>query len=103
MAKDKNSNLLHGRTWLLLEGRTGSPPWPVQKPEHMMKVINIIQSSDKVDYGTSVLKHLYLAHHTGGAPDVSRRAVVSTNQNLHRAVLTRLDVLSEVFMLRTRR
>lgn len=41
-------------------------------------------------------------HHAGGAPDVSWCVIVSTNQNLHRAVLTRLDVFSEVFMLITR-
>lgn len=41
------------------------------------------------------------AHHAGGAPDVGWCVVVSTDQNLHRAVLTRLDVLSEVFVLTT--
>lgn len=39
------------------------------------------------------------AHHAGGAPDVGRRVVVGTDQDLHRAVLTRLDVLAEVLML----
>lgn len=39
------------------------------------------------------------SHHTGSAPDVSWRAVISANQNLHRAILTRLNVLSEVFVL----
>lgn len=39
-------------------------------------------------------------HHTGGAPDVCRCAVVCADQNLHRAVLTRLDVLGEVLVLR---
>lgn len=46
-------------------------------------------------------EQLELTHHTGGAPDVSRCAVVSADQNLHRAVLTRLDVLGEVLVLRT--
>ena len=43
------------------------------------------------------------AHHAGGAPDVGGRAVVSADQHLHRAVLTRLDVLTEVLVLREER
>lgn len=48
--------------------------------------------------GTAELKR---THHTGGAPDVGRRAVVGPDQDLHRAVLARLDVLSEVLVLGT--
>lgn len=48
--------------------------------------------------GTAELK---LTHHTGSAPDVGRCAVVGADQDLHRAVLARLDVLSEVLVLRT--
>jgi len=43
------------------------------------------------------------SHHAGGAPDVGRRVVGSADQNLHGAVLTRLDVVSEVFVLTARR
>lgn len=41
------------------------------------------------------------AHHAGGAPYVGRSIVVGTDQNLHRTILTRLDVFSEVFVLTT--
>lgn len=44
----------------------------------------------------------YLAHHAGSAPDVSGCAIVSTNQDLHRTILTRLDVFGKVFVLATR-
>ena len=42
-------------------------------------------------------------NHAGSAPDVGGRTVVSADQHLHRAVLTRLDVLAEVLVLREER
>ena len=42
------------------------------------------------------------SHHAGGAPEVGWGAIVSSYQDLHRAVLTRLDVLCEVFVLENR-
>lgn len=42
------------------------------------------------------------SHHAGYAPDVCRSAIVSPNQDLHRTVLTGLDVLCEVFVLESR-
>lgn len=44
-----------------------------------------------------------MAYHAGSAPDVGWRVVVGADQDLHRAVLTRLDVLAEVLVLRTRK
>lgn len=49
--------------------------------------------------GEPLAETLPPTHHTGGAPDVGGRAVVSADQNLHRAVLTRLDVRCEVLVL----
>lgn len=44
-----------------------------------------------------------MAHHASGAPDVSGGAIACPNQDLDRAVLPCLDVLSKVFMLEERR
>lgn len=46
-----------------------------------------------------VFDALGVSHHAGGAPDVRRGAVTSSDQNLNGAVLSRLDVLSEVLVL----
>ena len=40
------------------------------------------------------------AHHACGAPDVSRSAVPSSYQDLYGAVLSGLDILCEVLVLR---
>lgn len=40
-----------------------------------------------------------LAYHACCAPDVSRGAILSTNQHLHGPVLPSLNVLGEVFVL----
>lgn len=38
-------------------------------------------------------------YHAGRAPDVSRRSILCSNQNLQSSVLSGLNVLSEVFVL----
>ena len=40
------------------------------------------------------------AYHAGHTPDVSWRTVVTTQQNLQRAVLSGLDLLAEVLVLK---
>lgn len=55
------------------------------------------QKSQHADYDG--VKRRSSAHHAGGAPDVGWRVVACTNQDFYRAVLTCLDVFSEVFVL----
>lgn len=108
------TNLPRGKRWLLTVGRTNSPLWPIQKPTQRgtkikMVVVNLWMSMRCVTfisffffYFVFTLISRYLAHHAGSAPDVSGCAIVSTNQDLHRTILTRLDVFGKVFVLATR-
>lgn len=93
------TNLPHGRNSLLTRGQTDNLLWPARKPAvHVRGMRKTRETSKSCELAARRLRGCS-AHHAGGAPDVGRRVVVGTDQDLHRAVLTRLDVLAEVFML----
>ena len=44
-----------------------------------------------------------VTHHTGHAPDVSRRTIPTSKENLKRSVLPRLNILCEMLVLERER
>lgn len=48
----------------------------------------------------TVCSHTYFLYHAGSTPDISRSAVTSSYQDFNRPVLSRLDVLCKVLVLR---
>lgn len=77
------TNLPHGRNSLLTRGQTDNLLWPARRPAvHVRGMRKARETSKSCGLGVRRRRRCS-AHHAGGAPDVSRRVVVGTDQDLY--------------------